>query len=134
MSTRASIIDRYSAYLGACTRHAWEEIPPFLAATVVVNGAVRTRSEYVVDLRATVDVFPDYSWTLRRALVDGEWLAVHLSTKGTRVRPFLWASGDGSRVETDEFDMYRIVNGLIHEVHGTADNARLCASAPAPQD
>jgi hypothetical protein len=35
------------------------------------------------------------------------------------------APGDGSRVETEEFDMYRIVGGRIHEVEGTADNARL---------
>jgi hypothetical protein len=28
-------------------------------------------------------------------------------------------------VETQEFDMYRILDGRIHEVEGTADNARL---------
>ena len=130
MDTRTRIIDRYASYLDACTRHAWEEIPRFLAETVHVNRVELTRSQYVDDLRATTEVFPDYAWTLRRALVDGEWLAVHLSATGTRVGNFLWASGDGSRVETEEFDMYRIVDGLICEVYGTADNARLCASPP----
>lgn len=33
-----------------------------------------------------------------------------------RTLPFLDAPGDGARVETDEFDMYRIIDGRIHEV------------------
>ena len=52
-------------------------------------------------------------------------LAVHLHDAGTRARPFLNAPGDNAWVESDEFDMYRIVGGLICEVEGTADNARL---------
>lgn len=32
---------------------------------------------------------------------------------------------DGARVATDELDMYRVVEGLICEVVGTVDNARL---------
>ena len=54
---------------------------------------------------------------------------MHLRDAGTRVGAFLSAPGDGMRVETDEFDMYRIVDGLIYEVEGTADNARLCSLA-----
>lgn len=38
---------------------------------------------------------------------------------------FRGAPGDETRVETDEFDMYRIIGGRIHEIEGTADNARL---------
>jgi hypothetical protein len=51
---------------------------------------------------------------------------VHLHDSATRARAFLAAPGDGTRVETDEFNMYRISDNLIHEVEGTADNARLC--------
>jgi predicted ester cyclase len=69
--------------------------------------------------------FHDYRWRLVRAVVEGEWLAVHLHDVGTRSRPFLGAPGDGSRVETQEFDMYRIIRGRSREVEGTADNARL---------
>lgn len=134
MGNRQRIIDTYTTYLDACSRHAWEEIPPFLAERVLVNGEARTRSEYLAHLQSTIDVFPDYRWTLRRAVIEGEWLSVHLSATGTRLGPFLWATGDGSSVETDEFDMYRVVDGLIHEVYGTADNARLCASStPTPR-
>jgi predicted ester cyclase len=92
---------------------------------VVVNGLSRSRDEYVDDIVATIEVFPDYRWELVRAVVEGEWLAVHLQDTGRRAQPFLGAPGDGTRVETDEFNLYRVVDGRIHEVEGTADNARL---------
>lgn len=125
MSSRDEVISRYRAYLGACNRRAWNELGTFLADSVLVNGVPRSRSEYVADVARTTAIFPDYRWSLRRAVHEGEWLAVHLYDTGTRHGDFLGAPGDGAPVETDEFDMYRIVDGLILEVEGTADNARL---------
>lgn len=115
----------YRRYLGACNARSWDDIAAAVAPTVLVNGRIRTRSEYVADVQATVRVFPDYTWELRRLLVDGEWIAVHLTDRGSRSTTFLGAPGDGTEVETDEFDMYRIVGGEIIEVEGTADNERL---------
>lgn len=123
--TREDVIRRYLDYVDACNRRAWDEVERFLAETVLVNGQARNRREYVAAVMSTTVAFPDYRWEMRRALVDGEWLAVHLLDTGTRTGAFLSAPGDGTRVQTDEFDMYRIVDGLIHEVEGTADNARL---------
>ena len=125
MSDREAILDLYDRYLAACNARDWERLGDFVADEVAVNGRRRTRDEYVADIRATVAVFPDYVWELRRAVVEGEWLAVHLYDRGTRQRPFMGAPGDGARVETDEFDLYRIVDGRIVIVDGTADNARL---------
>lgn len=122
---RDAFIRRYSDYLDACNRRAWDELRTFVADRVLVNGSTRTRREYVADVMATTAVFPDYRWELRRVVLEGEWLAVHLHDTGTRRGRFLDAPGDGTPVETDEFDMYRIVDGLIVEVVGTADNARL---------
>lgn len=127
MSARDDVVRRYLDYLDACNRQAWSELEGFLAETVLVNGRSRTRREYVTDVKATTTAFPDYRWDLRRVVWDGEWLAVHLHDSGTRVGDFLSAPGDGTRVETDEFDMCRIIDGLVHEVEGTADNARLCS-------
>ena len=123
--TREQMIARYAAYLDVCNRHAWQDLAPFLADTVVVNGQARTRGEYAADLAELDETFPDYRWELRRAVVEGDWVAVHLRDFGTRTGTFRGVLGDGSQVETDEFDMYRFVDGLIHEVEGTADNARL---------
>ncbi len=125
MTTRDDIVSRYLAYLDACNSRAWEELRGCLAETVRVNGMPRTQDEYLSDLVATTKAFPDYRWRLIRAVVEGEWLAVHLHDVGTRRGPFRGAPGDDTRVETQEFDMYRILDGRIHEVEGTADNARL---------
>ena len=123
--TRDALIARYSAYLDTCNRHAWDELAPFLADTMVVNGRRRTRAEYATDLTELDRAFPDYHWELKRAVVEGEWLAVRLHDVGTRTGPFHGAPGDGTPVETEELVMYRVVDGLIHEVEGTADNLRL---------
>jgi predicted ester cyclase len=125
MASREETLLRYQAYLDACNRRDWDDIGSFVADEVLVNGVKRTRDEYVADVRRTTRIFPDYRWELRRAVHEGEWLAVHLYDTGTRYWEFLGADGDGSSVATDEFDMYRIVDGLIVEVEGTADNARL---------
>ena len=126
MPSRDQVVGRYRSYLDACNRHAWDELGGYVDDFVLVNGARRTRHEYVADIVATTAAFPDCRWELQRVLLEGEWLAVHLHDAGTRVSDFLGAAGDNTWVETDEFDMYRIVDGLIVEVEGTADNARLC--------
>jgi predicted ester cyclase len=125
MVNRDELVRRYEAYLDACNRKAWDELPGYLADSVLVNGTSRSRREYIDDIRATISVFPDYRWELRRTVLEDQWLAVHLRDTGTRMADFLGAVGDGRKVETDEFNMYRIVDGLIVEVEGTADNARL---------
>jgi predicted ester cyclase len=126
MLSRDEVVRRYREYIDACNRRAWDEVGGYVADRVLVNGSARSRREYVADVAATISVFPDYRWELRRVVLEGEWLAVHLHDTGTRLGDFLGARGNGAQVETDEFDMYRIVDGLIVEVEGTADNARLC--------
>ena len=125
MLNRDEVVRRYEEYIEACNRRDWRKLGTFVADSVLVNGSARSRSEYVADVIATTEAFPDYRWELRRVVLEGEWLAVHLHDTGTRRGPFLDAPGDGARVETDEFDMYHVVDRLIVEVEGTADNARL---------
>jgi predicted ester cyclase len=118
-------MEMYAAYLDACNNRAWETIADFVHSAVLVNGIQRTREQYVDDIRKTIAVFPDYVWELRHTVEQPPWLAVHLRDTGTRHQTFLGAPGDLSRVETDEFAMYRITDGRIAELWGTADNARL---------
>lgn len=125
MAEREEAVSRYRRYLDACNRRAWDELGGYVADSVLVNGVARSRNEYVADVMATTSTFPDYRWELRRVVVEGEWLAVHLYDSGTRLGDVVEGREDGVQVDTDEFDMYRIVNGLIVEVEGTADNARL---------
>ncbi len=107
MAGRDDVVNRYLDYLDACNRRAWDDLGRFLADTVLVNGRAQTRREYVENVKATTAVFPDYRWELRRAVVEGDWLAVHLHDEGTRAPPFLGSPGDGAGVETDEFTINR---------------------------
>jgi predicted ester cyclase len=119
------ILEMYTTYLAACNNRDWETIAGFVHSSVLVNGIRRTRQQYVDDIKKTVAVFPDYVWELRHTVEQQPWLAVHLHDMGTRHQTFLGAPGDLSPVETDEFAMYRITEGRIAELWGTADNARL---------
>ncbi|WP_328475021.1 ester cyclase [Actinoplanes sp. NBC_00393] len=119
------MLEMYRSYLAACNERAWDTIAEFLHPSVLVNGIPRTREQYVDDIRKTIAVFPDYAWQLRHVVQQPPWLAVHLHATGTRHQDFLGAPGDLSPVETDEFAMYRIADGRIAELWGTADNARL---------
>lgn len=56
--------------------------------------------QYIEDLAALGRAFPDYRWELRRVIVDGEWLAVHLHDAGTRAGLFLGAAGNDTLVQT----------------------------------
>ncbi|MGL5859748.1 MAG: alpha/beta fold hydrolase, partial [Phycicoccus sp.] len=116
----------YARYLAACNRRDWGEVVRLVADPVVVNGVARTPTGYADDLRALVAVFPDYRWTVRRCVVEGDRLAVHLEDRGTRRATFEDAPGDGTVVTTDEFAMYRFdAAGLIAEVEVAADSLRL---------
>ncbi|GAA1757286.1 ester cyclase [Nostocoides vanveenii] len=94
---RATVLERYARYLAACNSRAWSELGSYVADEVLVNGRMRTRTEYVADLQILCESFPDYRWTLVRVLADGDWLAVHLHDTGTpagglRRRPGRWSN------------------------------------------
>jgi predicted ester cyclase len=92
---------------------------------LTVNGETRAASEYAEDVARVGAAFPDYRWTLQHAVVEPPWLSVHLTDRGTHQGPWLGRPGTGRTVTTDEFAMYRIVDGRIAEIWSAADNARL---------
>jgi predicted ester cyclase len=120
-----ALVDWYLRYNAICNRHAFDELTPFLRDVVRVNGADRTAQGYVDDLFVVVNAFPDYRWEVQRILVDEPWIAVHLADTGTHLGPWRGVAPTGRAVGTDEFAMYRLEQGRIAEVWGTADNARL---------
>lgn len=97
------MLQRYQQYLSVCNRHAWDEIASLVDDDVLVNGQRRSPAQYSQDLHALSSAFPDCHWQIRRAVVGGPWLAVHLHDTGTRQGPFASAPGDGRQVETEEF-------------------------------
>ena len=72
--------------------------------------------------QAVVAAFPDYRWDLRHVLVDGEWVSGHFIDTGTHRGTFLGVPATGRAVTAQEFAVYRVPNGRIAEVWGTADD------------
>jgi predicted ester cyclase len=124
-SERDAWVDRYGRYNAICNRHAFDELTPHLCDVVLVNGRQRTAQQYIDDLVAVHDAFPDYRWHVRHMVVEPPWLAVHLTDSGTHLGTWRGVPATGSAVTTDEFAMYRFDGARIAEVWVTADNARL---------
>jgi predicted ester cyclase len=132
---RVAAVDRaafYRAYLSRCNKHRFDELVEFVAGDVVVDGEPRGLAGYAAALRAVVDGFPDYHWDLRQLLVDGDRLAAHLHDTGTHRGEYLGVPGTGRRVTAEEYAFYRLRDGRIAEVWGTADNLALLRQMRTP--
>jgi predicted ester cyclase len=101
-------------------------VPPrlgeFVASGVQVDGGVQNLPDYIRNLEAVVEAFPDYHWDLQHLLVDGQWVAAHFIDTGTHLGTFLGVQPTGRRVTTQEFAFYRVAADCIVEVWVTADN------------
>lgn len=67
----------YRRYIACCNAHKFHRLREFVASGVQVNGDVQSLPDYIRDLEAVVEAFPDYHWDLQHLLVDGEWIAAH---------------------------------------------------------
>jgi predicted ester cyclase len=115
----------YRRYNECCNAHDFDRLGEFVAETVEVNGSVQTLATYIENLRAVVEAFPDYRWEIRHLLVNGAWISAHFHDTGTHRGTFLGVPATGRAVDTQEFALYRVHDGLIAEVWVTADNLRL---------
>lgn len=115
----------YRDYLRTNNEHRFEDLGAFVATDVVVNGEPRGLAGYVAGLRSVVRGLPDYHWELRHLVVDDEWFAAHLATTGTHRGPLLGLAATGRTAGTHEFAVYRISDGRIAELWGTADDLAL---------
>jgi predicted ester cyclase len=105
----------YRRYNACCNEHRFDDLAEFVADEVEVDGSVKTRAEYARSLQDVIDSFPDQRWEIRHLLVDGDWIAAHFFNSGTH-------APTGRPVQTQEFAFYRIADGRIAEVWGTADD------------
>jgi predicted ester cyclase len=117
--------DFYRRYNQACNEHRFADLGEFVADDVRVDGEPRGLSVYIASLEGWVRGFPDYRWELQHLLVDGSHIAGHFIDTGTHLGRFLDIPATGRKVTTQEFAFYRVENGKIAEVWGTADNLGL---------
>jgi steroid delta-isomerase-like uncharacterized protein len=115
----------YRRYNEFCNAHRFEDIGEFVARDVAIDGTERGADEYAEELRAVVRAFPDFSWELRRVVVDAPWIAVQLADTGTHREEFRGIPATGRSVALPEFAFYRVEAGKIAEVWGSAFHVHL---------
>jgi predicted ester cyclase len=123
----------YRRYNRCCNEHRFAMLGEFVHDNVKVNGEASDLARYIAGLTSVVDAFPDHHWDLRRLLVDGSWLSGHFVDTGTHTGTFLGVAPTGRSITIQEFATYRISDGKIAEVWGTADNVSLLEQLTAPQ-
>ncbi|HEV7654385.1 MAG TPA: ester cyclase [Mycobacteriales bacterium] len=125
MPDRAELDAFYRRYNGLCNEHDFDRLGEFVAEDVRVDGEARGLAGYTDALREVVRAFPDYRWDLRQLLVDGDWIAAHFIDTGTHRDVVAGIPATGRVVRTQEFAFYRVEDGKIAEVWGTADDLLL---------
>ncbi len=125
MTAAEQLANTYRRYNAACNAHEFDRLDAFVADDVEVNGEPQGLAGYVAGLKAVVRAFPDYTWQLHRLLVDDPWVSAHFFDSGTHRGAWHGIPATGRRLHTQEFALYRWVEGRIAEVWVTADNALL---------
>jgi predicted ester cyclase len=121
MPSPAELEAFYRDYLRTCNEHRFDDLAPYVAADVEVNGAVQGRVAYAAGLAAVVAAFPDYTWQLQHLLIDGDRIWAHFRDVGTHRGTYRGIAATGREVSTQEFALYRTDAGRIVQVWVTAD-------------
>lgn len=124
----------YAAYIATCNNHRFAELESFVAADIMVDDMAIGQDRYITLLKELGAAFRDYHWEVRRIIVEGPWLAVHLAVTGTQTGSWLGIAPTGRRIRADELALYRLSGNRIAEVRSITDNLlvrRQLASDPA---
>jgi predicted ester cyclase len=106
----------YRRYLERCNQHLFDELGEFVAKEV--GGSTEGLANYIKGCSDVVAAFPDYRWSLKHAIVDGDWLAARLIGTGTHAGNFRGVAPTGRTISTQEIVMYRFADGKIAECWG----------------
>ena len=82
---------------------------------------------WIGELDVLFAAFPDIRWRRIGTVVEDDRIAVHLRAGGTHRGAFRGILATGRHVSIAEFGIYRIADGRVAEVVGTADDDALAA-------
>ena len=74
------------------------------------------------------DIFrgiPDFSYTMKRIVAEGDFVMLYSTTTGTHTNEWLGCPPTGNRLNFDVVDIFRLENGLIAEHWDVADTLKL---------
>jgi steroid delta-isomerase-like uncharacterized protein len=115
----------YRLYLDACNARDWRQVGDLVAPDVEANDQPRGREGYIADIRALINAFPDFQWSIRHLVVEGDIVSAHLTGHGTQQSTFLGVPPNESPVVAPEFAVYRFHEGQIVELWSTVNHVLL---------
>lgn len=119
---REQLADFYRSYIQCWNDRRLDELLGYVADDVHVNGTEQNPERYVAAMDEIFAAFPDFHWDLQHLLIDDDWISAHFTVTGTHSAPYLGVPTTGRTISTQELAVYRIYDGKIAEVWGTADN------------
>jgi predicted ester cyclase len=117
--------EHYRRYLAACNARDWRQVGHLVAPDVEANDQPRGREGYIADIRTLIDAFPDFQWSVRHLVIEGDIVSAHLAGRGTQQTPFLGVSPSESPVVAPEFAVYRFHDGRIVQLWSTVNHLLL---------
>lgn len=85
---------------------------------VRIHSGVAGMAEHI---RAVRRVYPDLHLTIDRQIAEGEWIATHVTARGTHAGEWLGIAPTGKPLVFTGVNVDRVVDGLLVE-HGGAAN------------
>jgi predicted SnoaL-like aldol condensation-catalyzing enzyme len=71
------------------------------------------------------DAIPDFSYTMKRIVAEGDFVMMYSSTTGTHEKEWLGNPPTGNKLNFDVVDIFRIEDGKIAEHWDVADTLKL---------
>jgi predicted SnoaL-like aldol condensation-catalyzing enzyme len=73
----------------------------------------------------TFKVIPDFKYTLRKIVAEGDLVFMHCTTTGTHTGTWIGMPATGNKLNFDVVDMFRLQDGMIAEHWDVADTLSL---------
>jgi predicted ester cyclase len=117
--------DWFSDYLDACNRHDLEALRTMIDPSVRRAHLPGGVDAWMTQLSDLFGAFPDWQWKRIQLVVEDDRIAAHLRAGGTHTGTFHGIAPTRRHVNVAEFGFFRVVNGRIVEVTGSADTELL---------
>jgi predicted ester cyclase len=113
---------QYRAYIEALNERRLDDAQRYYADRVVYNGVEMTSDQWLRQaIVETLDVIPDFRWSIDRVVVEGLDIAARLIDSGVVTRQWRGVPVTGTPVHFDEHVFYRLSNDRVAEVWSMID-------------
>ncbi|KAI0383211.1 hypothetical protein F5Y04DRAFT_250856 [Hypomontagnella monticulosa] len=112
----------YASYIDKCNAHDFKGMEQFYTKpTLNVNDEPWIPSKVTAQFQHLIDGFPDWHWEIKHLTIEGDFLSLHFKVAGTHRGTFQGIKPTGCRVETTQFTLYHVVDGVFADVWDLTD-------------